>query len=307
MLIAALLSWLLVGLLIRVSRARGWGQKVRAEGPQTHLVKSGTPTAGGVGFVLALMVVWTVLYAVNPTPKQLVVMLATLAMGLIGLADDVLKIRSRMTGRGPSELRAREKFPLQLLVGLIFGVFAWRLAPPLWPYWGPLFDIPLYAAVMVGAANAFNFTDGLDGQLAGVSIIVLLPLVGLSASPPAALMVGALLGFLWFNIHPARIIMGDMGSHAIGALVAGSYVLNGAGNFTWLLPVAAIIPVIEVLSVVIQVTYFRRSGGKRVFRMTPIHHHFELSGWAEIAVTLRFWLVTAVGTLAAWYLMGARP
>lgn len=307
MLIAALLSWFLVGLLIRVSRAHGWGQRVRAEGPQTHLVKSGTPTAGGVGFVLALLLVWLFLYAANPDPRQLVVLLSTLAMGLIGLADDVLKIRSRMLGRGPSELRAREKFPLQLLVGLLFGYFAWRLAPPLWPDWGPLFDIPLYAAVMVGAANAFNFTDGLDGQLAGVSIIVLLPLVALGTAPQPALLVGALLGFLWFNAHPARIIMGDMGSHAIGALVAGSYVLNNAGNFTWLLPVAAIIPVVEVLSVVIQVTYFRRSGGKRVFKMTPIHHHFELSGWPETKVTLRFWLVTALGTLIAWYFMGGRP
>ncbi len=306
MLIAALLSWFLVGLLIRVSRARGWGQKVRAEGPQTHLIKSGTPTAGGVGFVLALTLVWLALYIGNPDPKQLVVMLSTLAMGLIGLADDVLKIRSRLTGRGPSELRAREKFPLQLLVGLVFGVFAWLLAPPLWPFWGPLFDIPLYAAVMVGAANAFNFTDGLDGLLGGVSIIVLLPLVALG-TPLAALMVGALLGFLWFNAHPARVFTGDMGSHAIGALVAGSYVLNGFGNFTWLLPVAAVIPVVEVLSVVIQVAYFRRTGGKRVFKMTPIHHHFELSGWAETKVTLRFWLVTALGTLIAWYLMGGRP
>lgn len=309
MLIAALLSWFLVGLFIRISKQRGWGQRVRRDGPQTHLAKEGVPTAGGIGFVLALLLAWLWLYARNPdpNPREVVVLLATLAMGLVGLIDDVLKIRSRLTGGGKAELLAREKFPLQFVVAAVFAYFAWRYAPPLPPGLGPWFDIPLYIVVMVGAVNAFNFTDGLDGLLGGVAIIVLLPLVGLQASPLAALMIGALLGFLWFNAHPARVIMGDMGSHAIGALTAGVYVLNGAGNFTWLLPVAAIIPVVAVLSVVIQVVYFRRTGGKRFFKTAPIHHHFELSGWTETRVTLRFWLVTALATGLAWYFMGGRP
>lgn len=309
MLIAAVLSWVFVHLFIRLSRARGWGQRVRRDGAQTHLVKDGTPTGGGVGFVVALLLAWALLYARGADPRDLAVLGVTLAMGLIGLVDDVLKIRSRMTGRGASELRAREKFPLQILAGAAFGYAAWRLGPGLPGVpseWGALVAIPLYTFVLVGAVNAFNFTDGLDGLLAGVTIIILLPLVALGASPLAALMVGALLGFMWFNVHPARVFMGDMGSHAIGALVAGTYILNGSGNFTWLLAVAAIIPIVEVLSVVIQVTYFRRTGGKRVFKMTPIHHHFELTGWPETKVTLRFWIVTAAATALAWSLMSGR-
>lgn len=301
MLITAVLSWFLVGLFIKVSKARGWGQRVRRDGPQTHLVKEGTPTAGGVGFVLALAVVWTAMYLTGGAdPREVAVLLAALGMGVIGLIDDVLKIRSRMTGGGKSELLAREKFPLQLLVGLVFAYFAWQMTPPLWPNWGPFFEVPFYAFVMIGAVNAFNFTDGLDGLLGGVAIITLLPL--LLVSPVAALMIGALLGFLWFNAHPARVFMGDMGSHAIGALVAGAYIMYGQ---TWLLPLAAIIPVVAMLSVMIQVTYFRRTGGKRIFRMTPIQHHFELSGWPESKVTVRFWLVTAVGTALAWRLAGS--
>lgn len=149
--------------------------------------------------------------------------------------------------------------------------------------------------------NAFNFTDGLDGLLAGVAMIVLLPL--LAVSPVSALLVAALLGFLWFNAHPARVFMGDMGSHAIGATAAGAYVLYAD---VWLLPLAAIIPVVAVLSVVIQVVSFK-TRGKRVFRMSPIQHHFELSGWPETHVTLRFWVVTAVATAAVWWLLGGRP
>ena len=307
MILAALLSWFLVGLFIRVSKQRGWGQRIRRDGPQTHLVKEGTPTAGGIGFVAALLLVWLAMYARNPDPKEVVLVLTALAMGVIGLIDDLLKIRSRMQGGGKAELLAREKFPLQVLVSVAFAYFAWRLAPPLPPGLGPWFDISVYVILMLGAVNAFNFTDGLDGLLGGVAIIVLLPLVALQASPLAALTIGVLLGFLWFNAHPARVFMGDMGSHAIGAVAAGAYVLNGAGNFTWFLPLAAVIPVIAVLSVVIQVAYFRRTGGKRIFKMTPIQHHFELSGWPETQVTLRFWIITALMTALVWSLLGGRP
>ena len=155
---------------------------------------------------------------------------------------------------------------------------------------------------MVGAVNAFNFTDGLDSLLGGVSIIVLLPLLGVS--PVSVLLVGALLGFLWFNAHPARVFMGDMGSHAIGGVVAGAYILHAD---VWMLPIAAIIPVVAVLSVVLQVIYFRRTGGKRLFRMSPIQHHFEELGWPETHVTVRFWLVTALGTAIVWGILRGLP
>lgn len=229
-------------------------------------------------------------------------MLAALAMGVIGGIDDYLKVVSRMRGKGKKELLAREKFPLQFLVGLVFAYFAVPLAShELFPSLGQIPDIILLTLVMVGAVNAFNFTDGLDGLLAGVAMIVLLPL--LAVSPVSALLVAALLGFLWFNAHPARVFMGDMGSHAIGATAAGAYVLYAD---VWLLPLAAIIPVVAVLSVVIQVVSFK-TRGKRVFRMSPIQHHFELSGWPETHVTLRFWVVTAVATAAVWWLLGGRP
>ncbi len=304
MILAAFLSWFLVGLFIRISKARGWGQPVRKDGPQTHLVKEGTPTAGGVAFVLALAAVFFPLYFTGRAgdSRELLLMLAALGMGIIGGLDDFLKVVSRMRGSGKKELLAREKFPLQILVGLIFAYFAAPLAShELLPSFGTAGDIILLTLVMVGSVNAFNFTDGLDGLLGGVAIIVLLPL--LAVSPVSALLVAVLLGFLWFNAHPARVFMGDMGSHAIGAIAAGAYILYAD---VWLLPLAAIIPVVAVLSVAIQVISFK-TRGKRVFRMSPIQHHFELSGWPETHVTLRFWVITAVATAAVWWILGGRP
>lgn len=307
MVVAAALSWFLVGLFIRISKARGWGQPVRQDGPQTHLVKEGTPTAGGVPFVLALCLVFFPLYFTGQfghganAQKELLIMLAALGMGIIGGIDDWLKIQSRMRG-GKKELLAREKFPLQILVAAIFAYFAAPLAShELVPGFGFGLDFALILFVMVASVNAFNFTDGLDSLLGGVAIIVLLPLLALS--PSGALLVAALLGFLWFNAHPARVFMGDMGSHAIGAIAAGAYVLHAD---LWLLPIAAIIPVVAVLSVALQVASFRLRG-KRIFKMSPIQHHFELSGWPETHVTMRFWVVTAVATALVWWLLGGRP
>jgi phospho-N-acetylmuramoyl-pentapeptide-transferase len=205
---------------------------------------------------------------------------------------------------GKKELLAREKFPLQIVVAFAFAYFAAPLAAhellPGVGFWG---EVALLTFVMVGSVNAFNFADGLDGLLAGIAIIALLPLFALS--PSAALLTGALLGFLWFNAHPARVFMGDMGSHAIGAVAAGAYVLYAD---VWLLPIAAIMPVLAVLSVVIQVISFR-TRGRRVFKMSPLQHHFEHPdvGWPETHVTMRFWMVTALATAGVWWLLGGRP
>lgn len=302
--IVALLSWFLVGLFIRVSKARGWGQPIRVDGPAHHH-KEGTPTAGGVPFVLAMAAVFFPLYLTGHAggTRELVIMLAALAMGVIGGIDDLLKVRSRMVG-GKKELLAREKFPLQIIVALVFAYVAAPLAShellPGLGFWG---DVALLTFVMVGSVNAFNFADGLDGLLGGIAIIVLLPMFALS--PAAALLTGALLGFLWFNAHPARVFMGDMGSHAIGAVAAGAYILYAD---VWLLPIAAIMPVLAVLSVVIQVISFR-TRGKRVFKMSPIQHHFEHPdvGWPETHVVMRFWMVTALATAGVWWLLGGRP
>ncbi|GAA4020038.1 phospho-N-acetylmuramoyl-pentapeptide-transferase [Deinococcus rubellus] len=305
MILTALLSWFFLGLFIHVSKLRGWGQPVRKEGPQTHLKKEGTPTAGGVAFVLAFLAMWLIYFLINPLEgsnrtREIMIVLSATFMGLIGFVDDFLKIRWRMVG-GKKELLAREKFPLQLIVGAVFAYFAAPLASHLLVRsFGPVWDVVLITLVMVAAVNAFNFTDGLDGLLGGVSLIVLLPFLGVS--PAALLLVGAVLGFMWYNAHPARVFMGDMGSHAIGAVAAGVYVLYGD---PWLLPVAAIIPVVAVLSVIIQVASFKTTG-RRVFKMSPIQHHFELSGWKETQVTVRFWVITALATAAAWGLMGGK-
>lgn len=304
MLIAALLSWFLTGLFIQQSKKRGWGQPIRADGPQSHLAKEGTPTAGGAVFTLVTLLVWLVLFLTGQggDTREALLVLVALGMGLVGGLDDWFKIQSRMKGSGKKELLAREKFPLQILFALIFAYLAAPYAShELLPSLGLVGDVVLYTFVMVGAVNAFNFTDGLDGLLAGVAIIVLLPFMGVS--PVSALLVAALLGFLWFNAHPAKVFMGDMGSHAIGAIAAGAYILYGD---VWLLPIAAIIPVVAVLSVVIQVISFK-ARGTRVFKMAPIQHHFELSGWPETQVTQRFWVITGLATALVWYLLGGRP
>lgn len=306
---ALLLSWFLVGLFIRISKARGWGQPVRKDGPQTHLVKEGTPTAGGVAFVVALLIMFIALSVTGRIndPREILVLFAALGMGLIGGLDDFFKIRSRMRRTKNKELLARYKLPMQVVVALVFAGFADTLAShQILPKLGgigdiPIWDILLVTFVMVGSVNAFNFTDGLDGLLTGVACIVLLPI--LPVSPIAALMVAVLLGFLWFNAHPARVFMGDMGSHAIGGLIAACYILY---LDIWLLPIAAFIPVVAVLSVVVQVLYFKRTG-KRILKMSPIQHHFELSGWPETRVTLRFWVITALTTVLTWWLLGGRP
>ena len=158
-------------------------------------------------------------------------------------------------------------------------------------------DFVLIVVAVVGAANAINFTDGLDGLAAGVTAVILLPFLNL---PLAQVFVGALLGFLWHNAPKARIFMGDAGSQLLGALVAGLFVLEGKA---WYLPLAAVVPVLEVLSVVVQVAWFRRSG-RRLLRMAPLHHHFELSGWSEAKVVFRFVVVTAVATALAVQLWG---
>ena len=152
--------------------------------------------------------------------------------------------------------------------------------------------------VVVGSINALNISDGLDGLAAGMGVIMLLLFV---AIPFAAALVGALLGFLWYNANPARVFMGGVGSEALGTAVAGLAVMSG---LMWWLPLIALVPVVEVLSVIGQVGYFRISGGKRLFRMSPIHHHFELGGWTEVQVVTRFWLVTAVCVGLVWVLLG---
>ena len=275
---AFLLSWFLVGAWAKLMRSLGLGKAVRADGPASHRKKAGTPSMGGVPMAVAAGLVAHFAGGLEPAP-------ALLALGflLIGLLDD---LGPRLLGR---PLLAREKLVLQFLVAAAFAAYAplpAHLAPP-------ALDFLFVLLVVVGAANAMNFTDGVDGLAASVGAILLLPFL---AAPLAGAAVGALLGFLWHNAPPARVFMGDSGSEALGVLVAGYWLLAGAG---WYLAIAALVPLAELLSVVAQVLYFRATGGRRILRMAPLHHHFELSGWSEGRVVLRFAAVTAASVALA--------
>ncbi|MBF6595641.1 MAG: phospho-N-acetylmuramoyl-pentapeptide-transferase [Thermaceae bacterium] len=282
---AGLLSWFLVGLWITLMQSLRMGKQVRSDGPQSHLSKTGTPSMGGVGFLLAAALV----YALIGTDKLAGLWLLMLGLALLGLTDD-------LAGSLRRPLKAREKLAVQVLMSLVFAVWASRQVHYT-PY--PVLDILIFTLVLMATSNAFNFTDGVDGLLASLTVVMMLPFVGL---PLAQTMVGALLGFLWHNSPKASVFMGDTGSMALGALVGGLFILEGK---LWYLPLVALIPVLEVLSVLIQVTYFRRTG-RRFFRMSPLHHHFELSGWPESKVVFRFTVVTALCTALAVGLWGVR-
>lgn len=290
--LAAVLGWLFTGGLLALSRRRNWGKAIRAKGPEGHKVKEGTPTLGGVAFLAAAVGCWAL---IGPHSLESAVVVAlVLASGLLGLLDDLLALR-----RGGGEttgLLARYRLPIQGVLGLAFAFFAVRQG--LGPIGISTLDTPLLTLIVVGTINGFNFTDGLDGLAAGVAAIVLLAFL---AAPFVAPLLGALLGFLWFNAFPARIFMGGVGSEALGAAVAGIAILEG---MVWYLPLVALIPVLEVLSVIVQVSYFRITGGRRLLRMSPLHHHFELSGWSEQRVVTRFWIATALAVAAAAWLKG---
>lgn len=279
MALALVLSWLFTGFWIAGMKALGLGKRVRRDGPETHLKKEGTPSMGGVAFLLAGFLAYL---SLGKDPYGGLWLLG-LGFGLLGLLDDL----SGSLGR---PLRAREKLAAQVLMGLVFALWAVRqVAYTPWP----IVDVLLVLLAVVGAANAFNFTDGVDGLLASVTAVLLLPFY---PYPLAQALLGSVLGFLWHNAPPAKVFMGDVGSQALGAMVAGLFVLAGK---LWLLPLAAIVPVLEVLSVVIQVLYFRRTG-RRLLRMSPLHHHFELLGWGEAKVVFRFALLTALATALAF-------
>jgi phospho-N-acetylmuramoyl-pentapeptide-transferase len=290
--LAALLGLLATGVYVQVARRAGWGKSVRADGPRAHQGKAGTPTMGGVAFVLVAL---ALALAFGPRDADLIALvLLTAAAAALGLVDDATSLRRARRARHDDAgsidvatgVLARHRLVVQGLVGLTFAAYA--VAQSGVSVFGPPWlDVAFLAFVVVGSINAFNFSDGLDGLAAGLAALALLLFLG---SPLAAAMLGALLGFLWYNAHPARVFMGGVGSEGLGALVAGVAILSGS---VWWLPVFALVPVLEVVSVIAQVAYFRATGGKRLLRMAPLHHHLELSGWPETRVVLRLWLITA--------------
>lgn len=280
------------------------GQKIREDGPESHLSKEGIPTMGGVLFWPVLLVTTFSLGRINPF--LIWTLLVTAGFTLIGGQDDYFKIKqSRSLG-----LKARQKILFMVLLSGLVGIYIFFFHPGgsilLIPWSGGEIDlgwiiIPFIILVYLAAANAVNLIDGLDGLAAGVTGIILIGFAILSLFQQeitgaiiAASGAGLCLGFLWFNCHPAGVFMGDTGSLMLGSLLASLAVFQQMSLF--LLILGGLL-VIVTLSVIIQVIYFRLTGGKRIFKMSPLHHHFELSGWPESQVVIRFWLVAAIFTL----------
>jgi phospho-N-acetylmuramoyl-pentapeptide-transferase len=303
--------------LIRVLQYFKIGKLIRVEGPQRHFTKLGTPTMGGVMIMMPVALVTILLNAVSLIGLKvlglsILLPLATMAsFGVLGAYDDWEGIRGKRRGVG---LRARSKFIVQVLLALII---AWALrylldVPELYL---PVFEteirlgvfyIPVAAFVIVAFSNASNLTDGLDGMNGLITATAFIAYGGIALIQEQIFIArfcftvtGAILGFLWFNVHPALLFMGDTGSLALGATIAVIALMTGQ----WaLLPVVLIIPTSITLSVVIQTLYFkytrRRYGvGRRVFKMAPLHHHFELSGWSETQVVQRFWLISLLSAM----------
>ncbi|HEY3335687.1 MAG TPA: phospho-N-acetylmuramoyl-pentapeptide-transferase [Candidatus Limnocylindrales bacterium] len=297
-----LLAFALVVILmppyIRLLRHFGFAKQIREEGPQSHMVKWGTPTMGGL---LIIFVVLAIFLALRwPLQGGVIAPVATLALvGILGAVDDYLNAR---TGEG---IRARQKLIWQTVVAVFV---AWQIQSTYAisgirvPFVGDVFIepyvyVPFAAFAIVAASNGVNITDGLDGLSGGtlafafVSFMII-AILNVPAQPNiaflCALIIGSLLGFLWFNVHPAQVFMGDSGSLSLGATLAVIALITGQ---ILVLPLIGLIFVVETMSDIIQIGYFKLSHGKRVFRMAPLHHHFELGGWDEEKITLRFWIV----------------
>ncbi len=292
--------------VIPVLRKMKVGQTVRDDGPQTHLKKNGTPTMGGLIFLLSVVV--TSLFYVKDYPKIIPILFVTVGFGIVGFLDDYIKVVLR---------RSEGLTPGQKMAGqiLVTAVFAWYMVSysdvgleMLLPFSGGVYlnpgflSVPLLFAAVIGTVNGTNFTDGLDGLASSVTIMVAVFFTvvaigtGSGISPVTCAVTGGLLGFLLFNVYPASVFMGDTGSLALGGFVASTAYMLRLPLF---ILIVGLIYVVEVLSVMIQVTYFKATHGKRFFKMAPIHHHFEKCGWSETRVVAVFSIVTALCCLIA--------
>ncbi len=275
------------------------GQTVRDDGPESHLKKNGTPTMGGIMIITGTLLV-SLVY-VRKYPDVIPVLLMTVGFGMIGFIDDYIKVvLKRSMG-----LKAWQKLALQFIVTAAFALYMMRVAhvtlEMIVPFsGGSTIDIgwmawPLMFIAALGTVNGSNFTDGLDGLASSVTAVIagffalIAYLQGSGVAPVSFALIGALLAFLLFNVHPASVFMGDTGSLALGGyVVAAAYMLK----MPIFILIVAFIYLAEVLSVMIQVGYFKISGGKRVFKMAPIHHHFELCGWSETRVVAVFTIIS---------------
>jgi phospho-N-acetylmuramoyl-pentapeptide-transferase len=299
---------------VRVLSHFGIGKHIRIEGPRSHFTKMGTPTMGGILILVSVFVVTVVANVVLIVKQQeiaeavVIPLVIMAAFGVLGAVDDWSGIRGSRSGEGEG-LYARTKFIWQILIATAAAALLhWRLGlrgvaiPTILVQLNiGIFYVPVAIFIIVSMSNAVNLIDGLD-SLAGLILITAFGAYGLIASIQdqeylarfCFIVMGACFAFLWFNSNPAQMFMGDTGSLALGATLGVVALLSGQ----WLLlPIIAIIPVAGALSVVIQVSYFKLTGGKRIFKMAPIQHHFELLGWSEIQVVQRFWIVGLFGAM----------
>ena len=284
-------------------------QTERTDGVQSHLKKAGTPTMGGIIILIAVVV--TSLFYVKDYPRIIPVLFLTVAFGLIGFLDDYLKVVLKRS----DGLMPMQKMALQIIVTAIFAFYLVRVAEIPLTMLVPFSDgyywdigwlaVPVLFFAVIGTVNGTNFTDGLDGLASSVTVLVATFFTvvaigtGSGIEPVTCAVVGALLGFLLFNVYPASVFMGDTGSLALGGFVSGTAYMLQMPLF---IIIVGFIYLVEVASVIIQVTYFKKTGGKRIFKMAPIHHHFELCGWSETRVVAVFSIITALLCLIA--LMG---
>ena len=305
-LISFAISVVLGPVIIPFLRRLKMGQTERTEGVQSHLKKAGTPTMGGVIFLIATAI--TALFYVGDYPKIIPVLFLTLGFGIIGFLDDYLKVVLKRS----DGLLPWQKFLLQVVLTAIFVFYIVKYTDISLtmriPFWSGHFlnlgwlAVPVLFFAVIGTVIGVNFEDGLDGLASSVTLIVAVFFtvgsIGLKSGiePITGAVVGGLMGFLLFNVYPAKVFMGDTGSLALGGFVAGTaYVMQ----MPLFILIVCLIYLIEVLSVIIQVTYFKATHGKRIFKMAPIHHHFELCGWSETRVVAVFSVITAVMCMVA--------
>jgi phospho-N-acetylmuramoyl-pentapeptide-transferase len=298
--------------LLRILRHFKIGKVIRMDGPASHISKMGTPTMGGVLIILPVILLTVLLNAasllgVNVLGRSIFLpLLVMIAFSVLGALDDWEGVRGSRRGLG---MRARTKLLIQIILALITAYalrYQLQVFELFWPgsslpiYLGDIY-IPIAAFIIVGTSNAMNYTDGLDG-LAGIIAATAFAAYGLIALLQGQVyiarfcfcMVGATFAFLWFNAHPAQLFMGDTGSLPLGATLATVALMTGQ----WLLlPIIAIIPVAEIVSSILQIGYFKLTKGKRLFKMAPFHHHFELIGWSETQIVQRFWLIGLLGAM----------
>ncbi len=293
--------------LIRVLRYFKVGAAIRVEGPERHFTKLGTPTMGGVMIVIPVLLITVLLnastlFGITILGRSVILPMGTMIVfTLLGVVDDWAGLRGERRERG---LRARTKFTIQMIFAIVIAIVLQYMlkTPDMFIPGVPgtiklgFWYIPIAALAIVFYSNAVNLTDGLDGMAGLISATAFVAYGGIALLQGQIFLarfcftiVGAIFGFLWFNVHPALLFMGDTGSLSLGATLAVVALMTGQ----WvLLPVIAIIPTSIALSVILQVAYFKWTHGKRLFKMAPLHHHFELSGWSETQVVQRFWLIS---------------